>query len=147
MPQLINELEFADLLAPVVAGTSTQVSAALSCNGATNFLFLVAFGALTSTTAPVVSIQGSTDGTNFSDFEGSGCLVADTESNKTVVVECDLPKYTFTHLRVQITRPTANAVIRGVIGCRRLRRHQPVTQGPGIIATSKYVISPPAGTA
>lgn len=145
--QLMNRLEVSNLLAAVAAGTTTQQSSALSTNGADNFLFMILMGTLTATTVPVISIQGSTDGTNFSDLAGTGVTLADTDDGCIVLIEIDGPIPTLTHLRVQITRPTANAVIDRVVGIRRGRRLEPVTQGTLVHASSKYVISPAVGTA
>ena len=147
--QLLNVLEISNLKAAVAAGTTTQTSSGLSCNGADNFLFLVLIGTITATGVPVISVQGSTDGgSNYNDLAGTGVtLTATTDDGKIIAVEIDLPDPSFTHLRVQVTRPTANAVIDRILGFRHGRRLQPVTQGTLVHASSKYVISPLAGTA
>lgn len=148
--QLINFLVFSRLKNAVAAGTTTQTSTGLSCGVGSSFLFGILMGTITATGTPVCSIQVSTDGgSNYSDLEGSGItLVASTDDNKLILLELDLPKVSWTHVRVQVTRPTANAVIDGIFSCHYGAKNlQPRTQGTGVHASSKYLVTPAVGTA
>lgn len=149
MPNFLNSIIIDNIKAAVAAGTTTQTSSNISTNGADNFLFLILVGTITATGVPVISIQGSTDGTNFNDLLGTGVtLTATTDDGKIIAIEIDGPLPAFTHLRVQMTRPVANAVIDRMLCIRRFGiRLQPTTQGTLVHASSKYVVSPPVGAA
>lgn len=147
--QIINEMVHDRLNNAVAAGTTTIQSAAVSCNGADNFLFGILMGTITATGTPVISIQASIDGgSTYADLAGSGItLVATTDNNKLILIEIDLPSPLYDHLRVQVTRPTANAVIDAIFVERATMRQQPVVQGVGVHASSKYLVSPAIGAA
>lgn len=118
MLSLLKNLEFRRVLAPVVAGTSTQTTSAVNTSGVQTVLFIVGLGTLTATNVTTMTLRGSDDDITYADMEDEDGVdqevtIYDSEDNKLVLVEVVKPRQKY--VKLQIARATANAVIDLVI--------------------------------
>ena len=147
MDNLIHAVKISRPLAGVVAGTSTQNGTGVDTSDYDEVTFILALGTITSTGTPGLKAQqsdddGSSDG--YSDIEGSLQTVADTESGKIVALTIYRPGKKW--VRPTVLRPTANAVIDGVIAVLGKPRKLPTAQSADVSA-SKLLAEPAEGTA
>lgn len=147
MLSLLKNVLFRRLSNAVTAGTSTVESSSVDCEdtGARTVLFGILFGTLTSTNVNTVKIQGSTNNTDWVDYELDDVqfTVPDDQDNKLVLCEIIKPKYRY--VRVSVARATANAVIDGIfaaIDC--FHRNSPITQGAEVSAYGQISAVSPA---
>lgn len=100
-----------------IAITPTNGAAATTdINGATfdaqrvqGILMAVQMGAITSTAVTSIKAQGSNDGSSWSDLEGTGQTIADTDDEKLFYIDLYRPIHRYN--RVVVDRGTANAVV------------------------------------
>lgn len=131
----------------VAAGTTASNGAAIDCSDCEGVMFVAQFGTLTATAVTGIKAQQSDDNAgsdDYTDLEGSAQAIADTGSNKCLVLDVYRPRKRY--VRAVVTRGTANAVIDGVIaikyGLRKLAPSLDTT-----VAAKKQVSSPAEGTA
>lgn len=147
--QLINACSLVQVIAPAagVAGTTaingTVVDMA-DCNGA---LFIVTFGAITSTAVTTIKLQASDDNAvadDYSDLAGTSQAVADTDDEKIFYIDIMRPSKRY--LRLVVSRGTANAVV-AAASCLKYfgQRKQPVTHAAAV--SGEAHVSPLEGTA
>lgn len=127
MLSLLKNLEFRRVLAPVVAGTSTQTTSSVDCAGVQTLLFVVGLGTMSSGATVTPTLTGSTDDSSFSALASSGVTVYDSEDNLLLLVEVVKPVQRY--VKLQLARGVANTVIDLVIAiCGVWHRNLPVTQ-------------------
>lgn len=133
----------------VAAGATDITDAAgVDASGFEEVVFLIVFGTITGSAVTSVKLQqseddGSSDG--YSDIEGSSVVVADTNSNKVVIVSVRRPKKKW--VKPYVDRGTQNAVVDGIFAILRHPRVAPVTQDSTVVTTSKELAGPNEGTA
>lgn len=133
----------------VAAGTSDITDATgVDTSGFEEVAFLIAFGTITGSAVTSVKLQQSDDDGSsdaYSDLEGSSVNVADTNSNKVVILSCRRPLKKY--VRAYVDRGTQNAVVDGIFAILRHPRVSPVTQDSTVVSTSKELAGPSEGTA
>lgn len=145
--ELANDLKIVRVMNAVAAGTSDQTSSAVDMQGFDGCAFLAAFGALTSgTVASVRAQQSADDGSvdTYADLKGSDQAVADTNSNKAVLLDIFRPQERY--LKCVVKRATQNAVIDGVFAILYKSNKLPTVIDSTIVA-QKLLVSPVEGTA
>ncbi len=142
--RFIDEVKVDVVLGAVAAGTSNQISQAVSMEGYDKVVFVAHFGTLTA--GQVTSLQGGTAtdvaGQTFTSLGASylTTAMADADSGKVVILEMGRPVCTSSGLiGVTVNRATSNAVINGVIAYRFSTRKAPVTQGSAEVSQSLAV--------
>lgn len=138
---------FTRLKAAVAAGQTTVNSDSIDLEdtGARSVLFGILFGTLTAGNVNTITIQGSTDDSNWVDYENDDVAftVPDDQDDKLVLCEIIKPKYRY--VRVEIARATADAVVDGIFGVVNFfHRNSPVTQGSGVSAYGQISAVSPA---
>lgn len=148
MLSLLKNGEFVRVMNAVAAGTTSQNSTGVNCEGADAVTFIAAFGTITSGAVTSIKAQQSSDdgsADDYSDIAGSSCTVADDQDNKIAVLEIVRPLKKY--VRLVVVRGTQNAVIDGVFAVATHARKVPVSQGSTVITTSKTLPGPEEGTA
>lgn len=125
----------------VSAGQTTQ-TATFSRAGFDSALITVLFGALTSTTAPVITAKSgaASNGSDATAITGATVSVADTDDNKVALVDVhgcipDGDEY----ITVEVTRPTADAVLDGIVALLYNPRTMPTTQDTTVLGSALAV--------
>jgi hypothetical protein len=135
----------------VAAGTSDVTSSAVFMGGPDRFnaaVFMVAFGTITSGAVTSVKLQQSSDDAAadaYADLEETAYTVADTDDNKTVLIELVRPMEGY--IKVIVDRGTQNAVVDGIWCIQHGGNSSPVTQDATTILTPEIHVSPSEGTA
>jgi len=142
---LSRDIKVTRVLNGVAAGTSTQNGSALDMQGYEGVIFLAAIGTITSGAVTSLKAQEGDTSSPTADLTGSGVTIADTESNKVAMLEIVKPGKRY--IRPVLVRGTQNAVIDGIIAIQYGARVKPPTQDTTVMAASKVVVSPIAGTA
>lgn len=108
----------------IAAGTSTQSPTPIDVSGAEEVTFVTALGTITATGTPSVHIVEGDDTTAMTAVGSSTVTAADDDDNQLIVNSLVRP--TKKYAGVVITRPTANAVVDGVIAILRMIHRAPV---------------------
>ena len=92
------------------AGTSSITSTAVNMAGYDGCLFLVPFGAIVSGAATSIKLQQcDTSGGSYADLTGTSQTVADTDDDKTFVIDIKRPQEHY--LKLVVSRATQNATV------------------------------------
>lgn len=95
------------------AGTSAITSDAVNMTGYDGCLFIVPFGAIVSGAATSLKVQQcDTTGGSYADLTGTSQTVADTDDDKTFLVDIQQPQEQF--LKLVVSRATQNATVGGI---------------------------------
>lgn len=130
--QLFETVKVSKVFDTVAAGTSTQTSSAISLMNTYSFIAIIHFGTITSTGVPAVSLQVSTDGSVFTDIADPSVSFTDADSGKVAIIEICNPLPTWTHVKVKVTRATANAIISSGLAIANGTFDHPSTHGTGV---------------
>jgi hypothetical protein len=144
--QYTTHTKFTRVNNAAAAATTDIETASVNMVGFESVVFQVAFGTITGSAVTSVKLQQSSDdgvADAFSDLEGTGLTVADTDDNDTFYLECVKPQKQY--VRCVVDRGTQNAVVDGVWAFQYNVRHEPVTQGADAHVEATY--SPVEGTA
>ena len=95
------------------AGTSSITSDAVNMTGYDGCLFIVPFGAIVSGAATSIKLtQCDTSGGSYADLTGTSQTVADTDDDKTFIIDIQQPQEQF--LKLVVSRATQNATVGGI---------------------------------
>lgn len=95
------------------AGTSAITSSAVDMAGYDGCLFIVPFGAIVSGAATSIKLQQcDTSGGSYADLTGTSQTVADTDDDKTFLVDIQKPQEQY--LKLVVSRATQNATVGGI---------------------------------
>ncbi len=95
------------------AGTSDITSTAVDMAGYDGCLFIVPFGAIVSGAVTSIKLtQCDTTGGAYADLAGTGQTVADTDDDKTFLIDIQAPQEQF--LKLVVDRGTQNATVGGI---------------------------------
>lgn len=148
MPQPLKNVKVTQCSSTVAAGTSAISSATvIDMQDYESVIFVYSFGTLTSgtvVTAKAAQLATSSPTASTDDIAGSGIAVADTNSDKSVVLEIHKPTYRY--IRPCVTRTTQNAVLNSIIAIQFGPKIKPTVQSTTIVAQTS-LISPAKGTA
>jgi hypothetical protein len=107
----------------VAAGQTTQTPTGIETKDGQSATIIAHIGTIASTGVCTVVPQYSIDGgSNYTDVTADTITYADTDDNKLAIVEFTVIPRTVTHVRLKITRATADVTIVNVIGVRRKGR-------------------------
>lgn len=128
------------------ANTTDLTSEAVDMSGFEGVVFLIGFGAITSTAVTSVKARqgAASDMSDGADLENTKQTVADTDDNKVKYIDIYRPRERY--LDVVTDRGTANAVVDFILAGFYCPRVTPVTQPTATIAGELHV-SPAEGTA
>jgi len=145
MLSLLDNIQIKRVLAPVVAGTSTQTTSSVDCAGKQCVLFVTGLGTLSAGNVNTVKIQGSDDNSAWVDLTASSFTVPDSEDNLLVLAQVVRPVHRY--VRLSIARATANAVIDLVIAISGVfvRNHPLANDGADISHYGNLNVVSPAG--
>jgi hypothetical protein len=134
----------------LAAGTTDVNSGAVSVANFRSIAFLVVLGAMAASSSVDLKVQGSDDGSSWSDLEGTAFTQAGaTDDDKMLGVEIEEAQYA--QYRVAITRGDGgNATVETVLAILHKGRVKAVEQGTGagqFVADPEHHLSPGAGTA
>ncbi len=147
---LLEDIKIVRVSNAVAAGTSAANGTAVDMSGYEGVIFLVAFGAIVSGAVTSVKAQqgAASDGSDGADLEGSGVTVADTDDNKIVALDIYRPRQSLgKYVRPVVSRATQNATIDSITAILYNGRNKPVALDSTLVALSKSIGSPAAGTA
>lgn len=146
---LLYETKVVRVSNAVAAGSSDITpSAGVDFSGWDGGLFVVAFGAITTGAVTSVKLQQSSDDgavDTYADIAGSSVVVADDQDNKVALIDVIRPAERY--VLPIVKRATQNAVLDGILCLLYRARKEPVTQSSNVMATSKLLVEPVAGTA
>jgi hypothetical protein len=131
------------------AGTSAITSTAVNMAGYDGCLFLIPFGTIVSGAVTSVNLtQCDTSGGSYADLVGTGQTVADTDDDKTFVIDIQAPQEQF--LKCVVSRATQNATVGAIIAIpyhKASRSTVLPVAGTNAIGGVERFISPAEGTA
>lgn len=121
----------------VSAGQTTQ-TATFSRAGFNGAFITVLFGTLTSTTAPVITVKSGaqSNGGDATAITGATVSVTDADSNKVALVDVPEIPDGDEYITVEVTRPTANAVLDGIVAQLYNPRTMPTTQDTTVLGSA-----------
>ncbi len=124
-------IQQASTLTAGAAATTDITSDAVDTAGCEGVLFIVSFGAITSTAVTSIKVQQcDTSGGSYADLTGTGQTVADTNDDTTFYVDVFQPREQF--LKLVVDRGTANAVVGPIIAIKYNAASRPTTQGANV---------------
>jgi len=148
MSDLLNSTQQILCKTAVAAGTSDITDAtAVDTSGYNGVMFIFAFGTITSgavTTVKACGLDTSSPTTTTDDLAGTGLSVADSLSDKIVVM--DIYRPTTRYVRPWVDRGTQNAVVNSITAIL----YDPIkvpTTAHSSVGASELTVSPVAGTA
>lgn len=95
------------------AGTSSITSTAVDMAGYDGCMFIIPFGAIVSGAVTSIKLQQcDTSGGSYADLTGTSQTVADTDDDKTLIIDIKQPLEQY--LKVVVTRGTQNATVGGI---------------------------------
>lgn len=119
------------------AATTDITSDAVDTAGFDGVLFIVSFGTITSGAATSIKVQQcDTSGGSYADLEGTAQTVADTNDNKTFIVDVFRPREQF--LKLVVDRGTQNAVVGSIIAIKYNASQRPVTQHTNTVGNEAF---------
>jgi hypothetical protein len=131
------------------AGTSAITSSAVDMAGYDGCLFIVPFGAIVSGAVTSLKLQQcDTTGGSYADLAGTSQTVADTDDDKTFIVDIQNPQEQF--LKLVVSRATQNATVGGIyaIPYHKASRSTVIpVAGTNAIGGVERFLSPAEGTA
>lgn len=140
---LTEENKITRLSNAVAAGTTDVESTSIDMDGFDEATFIADLGAIVSGAVTSAKLQGSSDNSSFSDLEGTGLTIGDTDDNELVVLNIVRPQHRY--LKMVIDRGTQNATVDSILCIQSQAREVPVTQPTGV--NVERHVSPAAGTA
>lgn len=128
----------------IAAGTTTpQNSTGVEMTDGESVTFVALMGTITSGAVTAMHAEGSNNGSDWVDLEGSALAIPDTGSDKAFALEVVRPLHK--HVRAVITRGTQNAAIDGMFAFKTHLRKTPTAHDTTVGGT-KTVVGPAAGT-
>ncbi len=134
----------AGLAAATLVTSSAIDTEATACDGV---MFAVHFGTIVSGAVTSLKIQQSSDDAatdDYTDVLGTNQTVADTNSNKTFIVDIRRPGKRY--LKILVSRGTQNATVSALAYLYNLRQ-RPVTVASAQVGGTEKFVSPIEGTA
>jgi hypothetical protein len=131
----------------VAAGTTAVNGTAVDMSGYDGVVFYALFGAIVTGAITSLKAQSCTaaDGSGAADLAGTSVAVAEGDDNLVAALEIYRPQTQY--VRPVISRGTQNATVDGILAVLFNGRVAPATLDATMIAASKTVGSPAAGTA
>lgn len=143
-----NPIQITTVTAGAAAATAIT-STAVDMTGYDGCLFLVPFGAIVSGAVTSLKLtQCDTSGGSYADLTGTSQTVADTDDDKTFVVDIQQPLEQF--LKVVVSRATQNATVGAILAIpyhKASRSTVLPVAGTNAIGGVERFIAPAEGTA
>lgn len=144
MHNLFKNCKVVQVSTTVAAGTTDIEPSAVDVAGFDGVAFLFSFGAITTNAVTSVKAQTSTDNSSFADLAGTAQTVADTNDDKSFVMDIYQPLERY--IKPVVDRGTANAVLNCIFAILYNGRLAPPSHDSSVVG-AEYHVSPARGTA
>lgn len=139
---MLTETVLANIALAPATGSASRNGVALDVRGYAGAAFVVHFGTVAAGSDHSVVLQGSNDGTNWSNLSGWTYAVAAALSDTVAIVDVGRPRHRY--LRLAITKDGANASTESAVAYRYHANREPVEYAEPLTVNATKLHAPEA---